>query len=240
MRRTLFICILLTSAPLAAYWQVQNHDFILFDDPEYVTQNPYVMQGLSFEGLRWAFTRAHSGNWHPLTWLSLMLDSHIFGPDAGGYHLTNLVLHVFNGLLLFGLLKRVTGAVWRSAFVAAVFALHPLHVESVAWVTERKDVLSMFFGLLTIWAYAGYARKGGVGRYLLVAILLALGLMAKQMLVTWPFVLLLLDYWPLGRMQVNGSHTDPKTSYSIRSAHPFKLGSVGKPSILFLIAGSVG
>jgi protein O-mannosyl-transferase len=225
MRRTLFICIFLTAAPLAAYWQVQNYDFILFDDPDYVTQNPYVMQGLSLEGLQWAFTQAHAGNWHPLTWLSLMLDSHVFGLDAGGYHLTNLLLHVVNVLLLFGLLKRMTGGLWRSAFVAAVFAIHPLHVESVAWVTERKDVLSLFFGLLTIWAYVGYARHGGIGRYLLVAILLALGLMAKQMLVTWPFVLLLLDYWPLRRMQVNGSHTDPKASHSssIRSSPPIKL-----------------
>jgi tetratricopeptide (TPR) repeat protein len=172
-----------------------------FDDPQYVGDNRSLTRGLTWQGVSWAFTTRHAGNWHPLTWLSHMLDVRLFGLDAGAHHLTSVALHVANTLLLFGLLHAMTGALVRSAFVAALFAVHPLHVESVAWVAERKDVLSALFFFLTLWAYVAYVRKQRPARYVLVLGLFALGLMAKPMLVTLPFVLLLLDYWPLARAQ---------------------------------------
>lgn len=181
------------------YARVWQHGFVNLDDAQYVSDNPAVSGGLSARGLSWAFTTPHAGNWHPLTWLSHMLDVELYGMNAGPHHLTSLLLHVASALLLFGLLHRMTGALFRSAFVAALFALHPLHVESVAWVAERKDVLSTLFFLLTIRAYLAYVRRPRPSRYALVLVLFALGLMAKPMLVTLPFVLLLLDYWPLGR-----------------------------------------
>ena len=186
-----------------AYEQVRYNSFVEYDDNIYVTENPYVLKGLTGESISWAFTTSYAGNWHPLTWLSHMLDCQLFGTDAGWHHLTNLLLHVANTLLLFGVLKQMTGAIWRSALVAAAFALHPLHVESVAWVAERKDVLSTLFWMLTIAAYLGYVKRPSSGRYLLTMLVFALGLMAKPMLVTLPFVLLLLDYWPLGRFLNN-------------------------------------
>ncbi|MHB8069150.1 MAG: tetratricopeptide repeat protein [Desulfobaccales bacterium] len=195
----LLLCLLLAVACLAVYSQVRHHDFITFDDDMYVTENPMVRAGLTWPGVKWAFTAFHSSNWHPLTWLSHMLDCQIFGLHPGGHHLTNVALHLANAILLFLFLARATGAVWPSSLVAALFALHPLHVESVAWVAERKDVLSTFFWLATMWAYAAYVAAPSLRRYLVVVLALALGLMAKPMLVTLPFVLLLLDYWPLGR-----------------------------------------
>ena len=185
---------------LAAFGRIRGHQFILYDDPEYVVENLHVRAGLGLEGVRWAFTTGHSANWHPLTWLSHMLDCQLFGLNPGLHHLTSLLLHAANSVLLFWVLKRMTGARWPSAFAAALFALHPLHVESVAWVAERKDVLSTLFWLLALWAYARYAERPGGGRYGLSLALFLLGLMAKPMLVTLPFVLLLLDYWPLGRI----------------------------------------
>ncbi len=194
-----WICLLLVAATLAVYGQVRGHEFLNYDDDEYVTEHPFVRQGLSAAGLRWALTGVHSATWHPLTTISHQLDCSLFGLDAGAHLLVNVALHIASTLLLFGVLAGMTGRRWPSAFVAACFALHPLHVESVAWVSERKDVLSGFFWMLTLWAYWAYTRRATVGRYALVALSFALGLTAKPMLVTLPFVLLLLDYWPLGR-----------------------------------------
>jgi Tfp pilus assembly protein PilF len=200
-RNEFFIAFGLVAVTLAVYAQVVNHQFILLDDNLYIRENPMVNRGFTLTGIAWAFTTFHATNWHPLTWLSHMLDSQIFGLNAGGHLLANVLIHASNSLLLFLFLGRVTGAMWRSAIVAALFALHPLHVESVAWAAERKDTLSTFFGLLSLMAYARYVETPSWKRYSLVAVALALGLLAKPMLVTWPFVLLLLDYWPLRRYQ---------------------------------------
>ena len=186
---------------LAIYGQVVSHQFINLDDDLYIQNNPMVNVGLTLKGMIWAFTTFHSANWHPLTWLSHMIDSQLFGLNAGGHLFVNALIHTANTLLLFLFLKRVTGTRWRSAIIAALFALHPLHVESVAWAAERKDTLSTFFGLLCLLAYARYVEKPSWKRYAVVAVWLALGLMAKPMLVSWPFVLLLLDYWPLRRLK---------------------------------------
>jgi protein O-mannosyl-transferase len=191
----------LAVATLAVYGQVIRHQFINLDDDLYIRDNPMVIGGLTLKGIGWAFTTFHAANWHPLTWLSHMVDSQLFGLNAGGHLFVNALIHVSNTLLLFFFLKRITGASWRSAIVAALFALHPLHVESVAWAAERKDTLSTFFGLLCLLAYARYVEKPSRKKYALVAVWLALGLMAKPMLMTWPFVLLLLDYWPLRRLE---------------------------------------
>jgi tetratricopeptide (TPR) repeat protein len=195
------ICAGLAVATIVAYGQVRHSDFVDYDDDMYVTENPHVKNGITGESISWAFTTGHAYNWHPLTWLSHMLDCQLFGAKPGWHHLTNLLLHIINTLLLFSVLKRMTGALWASGFVAAAFALHPQHVESVAWISERKDVLSTVFWLLTMAAYLWYVRRPGLSRYLLTLLCFALGLMAKPMLVTLPFVLMLLDYWPLGRFQ---------------------------------------
>jgi tetratricopeptide (TPR) repeat protein len=210
------VLILLTSlfliiVILAAFEQIRNHAFVNLDDNEYITENRHVQSGLTLEGLTWAFTTTHAANWHPLTWLSHMLDYQLYGLDPSGHHLTNLVFHIASTILLFLVLRRMTGALWRSFFVAALFALHPLHVESVAWVAERKDVLSTLFWVLTMWAYIRYVERPGFYRYLLALLFFALGLMSKPMLVTLPFVLLLLDYWPLGRFQFTPSRINPKS-----------------------------
>jgi hypothetical protein len=173
----------------------------MVDDPDYVTKNEQVRAGLTVRGAVWAWGTDHANNWHPLTWLSLMLDTELMGTQPRGYHTTNLLLHLGNVLLLYAILRSSTGEAWRSALVAALFAVHPLHVESVAWVSERKDVLSTFFGFLAIWAFARYAARPGLFRYLAVFVCLALSLLAKPMLVTLPCLLLLLDYWPLRRYQ---------------------------------------
>jgi tetratricopeptide (TPR) repeat protein len=187
------------------FGQTLRHDFVNFDDHVYVYENPLVVRGLSTEGIIGAFTQTHALNWHPLTTLSHMLDCQLYGLKAGGHHLTNVILHTISVLLLFLVLKQLTGALWQSAVVAALFAIHPLHVESVAWVAERKDVLSAVFFVLTLAAYARYARAPSIPRYLLVALLFACGLMSKPILVTLPFVLLLLDYWPLSRLEAQKS-----------------------------------
>jgi tetratricopeptide (TPR) repeat protein len=192
----------LASATFFVYEQVLHHEFVNFDDDEYVTENPSVESGLSYKSIIWAFTTPRVALWHPLTMLSHMLDCQLFGTNPQWHHFVNLLFHIANVLLLFWVLKDMTGAVWRSAFVAAAFALHPLHVESVAWVAERKDVLSTLFWLLTMAAYLRYVRNGGAKWYVLTLLSFASGLMAKPMLVTLPFVLLLLDYWPLNRFQV--------------------------------------
>jgi len=196
----LIICLGLTAVTWAVFGQTLTHDFVNFDDHVYVYENPLVIRGLSTEGIIGAFTHTHARNWHPLTTLSHMLDCQLYGLNAGGHHLTNVILHTISVLLLYLVLKQMTGALWPSAFVAALFAIHPLHVESVAWIAERKDVMSAVFFMLTLAAYAHYAGAPSPARYLLVALLFAFGLMSKPMLVTLPFVLLLLDYWPIGRI----------------------------------------
>lgn len=203
-RRNIITSFILALLVFTVFFQVTNHDFLNYDDDVYITKNRHVQEGLTLEGILWAFTAIPSGNWHPLTWLSHMLDIELYGLNPAGHHFTSLLFHILNTLLLFFILKRMTGAFWRSIFVSALFALHPLHVESVAWVTERKDVLSTFFWMLVMLTYAVYVKKGGASRYLLVLFFFTLGLMSKPMLVTLPFVLLLLDYWPLGRFQFSG------------------------------------
>lgn len=193
------ICCVLAAAVLIVYWQVQYYDFIDFDDNIYIIENTQLQSGLTYKGLTWAFTTTHTTNWHPLTWLSLMFDYELYGLNPAGYHWTNIVFHLVNTVLLFLFLKRVTGEAAKSAFVAALFAIHPLNVESVAWVAERKNVLSTFFWILTMLAYVLYVEVPGFVRYALIVISFALGLTTKPVLVTLPFVLLLLDYWPLNR-----------------------------------------
>jgi hypothetical protein len=192
-------CILLVLGTLAVFSEVRNHQFIHFDDVYYLIENPAVQEGLTPESVIWAFTTTRAGNWTPITWLSHLLDCQLFGLRPGGHHLTNLLFHVANSLLLFLWLLRATRALGPAFLVAALFAWHPLHVEPVAWVAARKDVLSTFFWLLTMWAYVWYGERPGRGRYGLVVLGFTLGLMAKPMLVTLPLVLLLLDFWPLGR-----------------------------------------
>ena len=197
----IWVTLALIAVNVIVYAAVRHYEFAGdWDDLAYVTQNPNISKGLTWEGIAWAFTSGYAANWHPLTWLSHMLDIQLFGMNAGAHHVTNLVLHIANTVLLFGFLLSATGALGRSAFVAALFAVHPLHVESVAWVAERKDVLSTLFWMLTVCAYVAYVRRQRPGRYVAVVLLFGLGLMAKPMLVTLPFVLLLLDYWPLGRV----------------------------------------
>jgi tetratricopeptide (TPR) repeat protein len=216
------ICIFLAAITWLVFGQTLRHDFVDYDDPSYVYENAEVMKGLTVHGIVWAFTHAHSGNWHPLTSISHMLDCQFYGLNAGGHHFTNVVLHTAAVILLFLVLRQMTGALWPSAFVAAVFAIHPLRVESVAWVSERKDVLSGVFFMLTLGAYLRYVGKpSSLPRYLLVALLFALGLISKPMLVTMPFVLLLLDYWPLHRFAQLSSTKD-----GVRPDHWWKRLSV--------------
>ncbi len=200
-KQILMICVFLTVAALMAFRQVSDCDFINYDDNYYVTKNKIVQDGITLDGIQWAFTANHAANWHPLTWISHMLDVQLFGLEPQWHHLMNLLFHLVNTVLLFLVLHRMTKALWQSAFVAALFALHPLHVESVAWVAERKDVLSAFFWILTMGAYCYYVERPKLRRYLIVVVFFALGLMAKPMLVTLPLVLLLLDYWPLQRFR---------------------------------------
>jgi protein O-mannosyl-transferase len=206
-RRDLAICAALAVAVAAVYFPVSSFQFLHFDDNGYVFANENVTDGLSWQSVVWAFTTMAQGNWHPLTWLSHMADCQCFGLYAGGHHLVNVAIHIVNSCLLYLALRRMTGAAWRSGMVAALFALHPLHVESVAWVAERKDVLSTMFGFAALWAYAGYAQRPGVVRYVVVLLLFAAGLLAKPMLVTLPVLFLLLDYWPLARW--NKSKVEP-------------------------------
>jgi Tfp pilus assembly protein PilF len=200
-RLELGICLLLVTVSLGVYLQVSGCDFVNYDDELYVIKNPYIKGGLTLESTIWALTTGYAANWHPLTWLSHMLDFQLYSLNPMGHHWTNLQIHIVNTVLLFFFLKWVTGAIWRSAFVAALFAVHPLHVESVAWVAERKDVLCTFFWILSMWAYVGYVRQPKKTRYLVLVMLFTLGLMSKPMIVTLPFVFLLFDFWPLSRFQ---------------------------------------
>ncbi len=199
------ICGILTAAIVCVYWEIRNADFITaLDDNTYLTENLIVQRGLTPENFRWAFTTFYFNNWHPLTWLSYMAECHFSGLNPATFHIVNLGLHAANTLLLFLLLRRLTTVLWASAIVAALFGLHPLHVESVAWISERKDLLSTFFGLLAVWAYDEYARTRSVKWYVVAAAMFASSLMSKAMLVTLPFLLLLLDVWPLRRIQLDG------------------------------------
>jgi Tfp pilus assembly protein PilF len=198
-RLRILIGMVLSMMVLISYWGVVENDFIGFDDPLYVTENLQVQKGLDRETAVWAFTTSQASNWHPLTWFSLMLDRELYGRNAAGYHWTNVILHLLGGLILFLALSRMTAAPWPSGLVAALFLIHPLHVESVAWVAERKDVLSGLFWMLGIWCYARYTERPGLVRYLWVILSFVCGMLSKPMVVTFPFVLLLLDWWPLRR-----------------------------------------
>jgi Flp pilus assembly protein TadD len=235
--RDTIICVFLVTSILIVYWQALDFPFSNLDDPLYVSENIQVQSGLTLDRILWALTTSHAGFWIPLTWLSYMVDYEIFGPLPGGYHLTNILLHILNTLLLFIVLKKMTGRFWRSSLVAALFALHPLHVESVVWITERKDVLSTFFWLLTIWAYVRYVERPVISRYLPIPLFLILGLMAKPMLVTLPFVLLLLDYWPLGRCRFTAAAAPPGAT---PATLPFpKMVREKIPLFVIIIAASI-
>lgn len=215
LKSFLFIAGTLIILLLLCYWQVWKFGFVNYDDTDYVTQNPWIQKGINQETLKWAFTTGYASNWHPLTWVSHMLDWQLYGEKAGGHHFTNVLLHIANTLLLLTLLRKITGSIWRSGLVAALFALHPLHVESVAWVSERKDVLSTFFGFLSFLCYARYVAIGkfagshktsaGMTAYAGAVLLFAFSLLSKPMFVTMPFLLLLLDLWPFQRFSGTGS-----------------------------------
>ena len=224
---------LITAVTVAVYWQVLHNGFIDYDDPDYVTINMAVRQGLTLKGLVWSFTAFQAGNWHPITWLSHMLDVQLFGLNPMGHHAVSLMLHVINAILICGILYRLTGFIGRSLVVALLFAIHPLHVESVAWIAERKDVLSTLLWLLTMAGYALYVKGPSLIRYISVAILLALGLMAKQMLVTLPIILLLMDYWPLGRIGSGPTKSNAAAS-GIRAAIADKI-----PLLIMAAAASI-
>ena len=224
------IGLFLILAVTVVYLQVGGFEFLNFDDDSYITKNPHVLSGLTAENVNWAFRTSHTGNWHPLTWISHMIDVEFFGMKAGMHHLVNLLFHIANTLLLFIIFRRMTGAFWKSALVAALFALHPLHVESVAWVAERKDVLSTFFWMLALLSYLRYTARPGTGRYAAVFFFFILGLLSKPMVVTFPFVILLLDWWPLQRMRGSMGETVPVTE---------KEGERRRESIHFLIMEKV-
>src|SRR5436190_19105904 len=208
------VCILLVGIVWIVFGQTLRHEFVNYDDDQYVYENPRITNGLTLDGIRWAFTHVHAANWHPLTTISHMLDCQLYGLQPWGHHLTNVLLHAAAAVFLFLALRQLTDAYWPSAFVAAVFAIHPLRVESVAWVAERKDVLSGVFFMLTLWAYARYVRtsRPSSGRYMIALVFFALGLMCKPTLVTLPFVLLLLDYWPLRRFALQSPGSKPPRS----------------------------
>ena len=206
---------LLTVVTLAVYWQVSQYNFVRFDDYYYVVENRHILSGFTLDGINRAFSTVDVDYlWHPLIWLSFMLDYQIFGLNPGGYHLTNVILHILSTLLLFWLFNRMTGSVWKSAFVAGFFALHPLHVESVAWIAERKDTLSAFFWMLTLCLYVYYTEKPVIGRYILILVSFVCALMSKPMVVTLPVIMILLDYWPLGRLQSR------KTAANLTNVNP--------------------
>ena len=211
-RKTLFIDAALVAAVVLVYARVARFEFVRIDDLTYVADNLRVRTGLTLSNLAWAFTTTTASNWHPLTWISLMIDAEMGGQGPRLFHLTNVALHAANALLLFHWLRRSTGCAGRSAFVAALFAVHPLHVESVAWIAERKDVLSTLFWLLTLLAYARYVERPGIPRYGLVLTFFVLGLLSKPMLVTLPLVLLLVDFWPLGRFREKSLDTNSERS----------------------------
>jgi Flp pilus assembly protein TadD len=238
-RHPLPLALSIVAAVTIAFAPVARHVFVNFDDPQYVSENPFISDGLTLRGISWAFTTGYAGNWHPLTWMSHMVDVQVFGLHAEAHHVMNVVLHTASALLLFLLLYRMTGAMGRSWFVAALFAVHPLHVESVAWVAERKDVLSTLFWMLTIWAYLRYVRRPGVATYSLVVVLFALGLIAKPMLVTLPVTLLLLDVWPLRRLSLApGTRSEPVRL--IREKLPLFALAIASSVVTFVVQQQAG
>jgi protein O-mannosyl-transferase len=241
-RQKWVVCASLGALVLAVFSQALRCSFVGLDDPDYVTLNTNIQHGLNWRSVAWAFTTGHAANWHPLTWMSHTLDCQLYGLDPAGHHLTNLLLHLASSVLLFLLLNRLTGALWRSVWVAAVFALHPLRVESVVWVAERKDVLSTFFWMLSVWTYVRYAEEFKVQSskfkvfYVLALVLFAFALMSKPMVVTLPFVLLLLDYWPLGRLEFG-----PRFSWRlVVEKIPFLLLAVGASVVTFFVQNRSG
>ncbi len=224
----------------AAYLQITRNEFILFDDDQYVTENIHVLHGLTFESVRWALTTGHAANWHPVTWLSHMADIEVFGLNPAGHHLTSLLLHIFNSVLVCLVLERLTGVFWPGACVAALFALHPLHVESVAWVAERKDLLSAFFWFLTMGAYGFYVECPTRGRYAAVVAFFVFGLLSKPMVVTLPVVLLLLDYWPLGRLCGEAGRRPSKALALLLEKWPLLLLAVLSGVVTFCAQQSAG
>ena len=238
---TACVCVSLFVLTWAVFGQTLRHDFVNYDDPRYVYQNTRITSGISVANVAWAFSHIHSENWHPLTTITHMLDCQLHGLNAGWHHFTNVFLHSLAVVLLFVALERMTGGLWRSAFVSAVFAVHPLHVESVAWIAERKDVLSAFFFMITLLAYLHYTRAPSIGRYLTVAFGVALGLMSKPMLVTLPFVLLLLDYWPLGRFETHRSNTGRRLLHLFLEKIPLIALSAVSSTVTFLAQrGAIG
>ena len=239
--KTIVTCIGLAVLTWAVFGQTLRYDFVNYDDPSYVYQNARITSGINVANVAWAFTHVHSENWHPLTTITHMVDCQLHGSNAGWHHFTNLLLHVAAVVLLFVALARMTGSLWRSAFVAAVFAVHPLHVESVAWIAERKDVLSAVFFMLTLLTYLHYTRAPSIGRYLAVVLVITLGLMSKPMLVTLPFVLLLLDYWPLGRLEAPKSKTGHQLSRLVLEKIPLIALSAVSSIVTFLAQrGAIG
>jgi len=238
---TACICVCLFVVTWIVYAQTLRFDFVNYDDPRYVYQNTRITDGISIGNVAWAFSHIHSENWHPLTTITHMLDCQLHGLNAGWHHFSNVLFHSFAVVLLFVALEHMTGALWRSAFVSAVFAVHPLHVESVAWIAERKDVLSAFFFMLTLLAYSRYARAPSTGRYLTVVLVVALGLMSKPMLVTLPFVLLLLDYWPLERFKAGKSKTERRLSQLILEKIPLIALAAASSIVTFMAQrGAIG
>lgn len=241
-RQKWIVCILLALITMAVFCPATRYGFVHYDDEDYVTDNKEVQQGLNLRSIKWAFTTDHASNWHPVTWLSHIIDCQLYGLQPAGHHLTSVLIHTANAVILLLLLCRLTGALWPSAFVAAMFALHPLRVESVAWVAERKDVLSTFFWMLTVAAYVRYVESVKAERsnckmfYTLSLVFFALGLMAKPMLVTLPFVLLLLDYWPLGRL---GFGAEFRWRLVLEKA-PFAALAAGESMATFLIQRRLG
>jgi Flp pilus assembly protein TadD len=233
MRRAPVVYLALFVFTLIIYWPITRYGFINYDDPEYVVKNSHVQSGLSTEGIRWAFTSTESSNWHPLTWISHMLDCQLFGLNAHAHHVVNLGFHIANALLLLLTLQQLTGAPWRSAFVAALFAWHPLHIESVAWIAERKDVLSSFFALLTVHTYLRYVRQRTVSTYVLALLFFVLGVMAKPMIVTLPMVLLLLDFWPLRRFMAHNPRPARAMKSLVVEKIPFFVLALAASSITF-------
>ncbi len=234
----LLIYLLLLCAIFAAYSPVYHFDFVNFDDPDYAAENPHVRAGLTLQGVIWAFTSSYAANWVPLTWLSHMTDWSLFGFHAGAHHLTSVFLHGLSTLLLFVVLHRMTGERWPSALVAFLFGLHPLHVESVAWIAERKDVLSGLFWFLTIWAYIRYTERQGVGRYALLLAAFSMGLLVKPMMVTLPFVLLLLDVWPLRRATAGGGQM--RMAVLVREKVPLFVLAAGASLATYLVQRGSG
>jgi protein O-mannosyl-transferase len=235
------LCACLAVVTWVVFAQTLRFDFVNYDDPQYVYQNTSITSGITLSSIAWAFSHIHSENWHPLTTITHMLDCQLHGLNAGWHHFTNVLLHCIAVVMLFVALERMTGALSRSAFVSALFAVHPLHVESVAWIAERKDVLSAFFFMLTLLAYLHYTRAPSIGRYLTVAVVVALGLMSKPMLVTLPFVLLLLDYWPLGRIEAHRSNTGRQVLHLVLEKIPLiMLSAVSSIVTILAQRGAIG